>query len=82
MLIRRRHSFEEVADSSKAITEQVNGIAEALETQTNAINEVNKGVEQINDVVQTNSASSQECHGSKPADEQPKQKILRNLYVI
>ena len=39
--------LEEVADSSKAITEQVNGIAEALETQTNAINEVNKGVEQI-----------------------------------
>lgn len=66
--------LEEVADSSKAITEQVNGIAEALETQTNAINEVNKGVEQINDVVQTNSASSQECAAAKPADEQRSRK--------
>lgn len=41
--------------------EEVNHIAEELETQTTAIGQVDKGVEQINDVVQTNSASSEEC---------------------
>jgi methyl-accepting chemotaxis protein len=46
--------LEEVADSSKVITEEVTDIADTLGQQTVEI-------QQINDVVQTNSATSQEC---------------------
>ena len=53
--------LEEVADSSKVITQEVGGIADALHEQTAAIQQINDGVENINDVVQTNSATSQEC---------------------
>ena len=40
---------------------RINGIAEALEDQITAIGQVRGGVERINDVVQTNSATSEEC---------------------
>ena len=53
--------LEEVADTSKIITREVSGIAETLETQTAEMKQINIGIEQINDVVQTNSATSQEC---------------------
>ena len=53
--------LEEVAQSSKAITEEVANIADTLETQTTEIYQINQGIEQINDVVQTNSATSEEC---------------------
>lgn len=53
--------LEEVADSSKVITEEVTDIADTLEQQTVEIQQINEGIEQINDVVQTNSATSQEC---------------------
>ena len=53
--------LEEVADTSKIITREVTGIAETLETQTAEMKQINLGIEQINDVVQTNSATSQEC---------------------
>ena len=53
--------LEAVADSSKMITREVTGIAETLETQTAEMKQINIGIEQINDVVQTNSATSQEC---------------------
>ncbi len=53
--------LEEVADSSKAITEEVTDIADTLGQQTVEIQQINEGIEQINDVVQTNSATSQEC---------------------
>lgn len=53
--------LEDVADNSKTITQEVNGIAETLETQTTAIHQINDGVDQINDVIQTNASSSQEC---------------------
>lgn len=53
--------LEEVADSSKMITEEVTDIADTLEQQTVEIKQINEGIEQINDVVQTNSATSQEC---------------------
>ena len=49
--------LEAVADSSKLITEEVTNIAETLETQTSEI-------QQINDVVQTNSATAEECAAS------------------
>ena len=53
--------LEEVAGSSKMITEEVTDIADTLEQQTAEIKQINEGIEQINDVVQTNSATSQEC---------------------
>ena len=53
--------LEEVVDTSKIITREVTGIAETLETQTAEMKQINIGIEQINDVVQTNSATSQEC---------------------
>lgn len=53
--------LEEVAENSKVITTEVTNIAETLETQTTEIKQINEGIEQINDVVQTNSATSEEC---------------------
>lgn len=53
--------LESVVTGSKTITVEVNGIAEALEDQITAIGQVRGGVERINDVVQTNSATSEEC---------------------
>lgn len=53
--------LEEVAENSKTITSEVTNIAETLETQTAEIRQINEGIEQINDVVQTNSATSEEC---------------------
>ena len=45
----------------QVITKEVTNIAETLETQTTEIKQINDGIEQINDVVQTNSATSEEC---------------------
>ena len=56
--------LEEVADSSKIITEQVTNIAVTLGTQASEIQQINEGIEQINDVVQTNSATAEECAAS------------------
>ena len=53
--------LEEVAENSKVITTEVTNITETLETQTTEIKQINEGIEQINDVVQTNSATSEEC---------------------
>lgn len=53
--------LEGVADSSKIITEQVTNIAVTLVTQASEIKQINEGIEQINDVVQTNSATAEEC---------------------
>ena len=51
--------LEEVAENSKVITKEVINIADTLETQTSEIKQINEGIEQINDVVQTNSATAQ-----------------------
>ena len=53
--------LEGVADCSKIITEQVTNIAVTLGTQASEIKQINEGIEQINDVVQTNSATAEEC---------------------
>lgn len=53
--------LQNVVAGSKEITTEVNGIAEALGDQITAIGQVEDGVNHINDVVQTNSATSQEC---------------------
>lgn len=53
--------LEEIADNSKIITQEVAGIAETFADQTVEIQQINQGIEQINDVVQNNSATSEEC---------------------
>ena len=53
--------LEEVVVSSKEATEEVTKVAQALEAQNEAFEQINTGVDHINDVVQTNSATSQEC---------------------
>lgn len=53
--------LESVVEGSKIITEDVNTVAAALGAQMEAFNQINEGVDHINDVVQTNSATSEEC---------------------
>lgn len=53
--------LEQVVEGSKIITEDVNKVAQALDAQTASFTQINAGVEHINDVVQTNSATSQQC---------------------
>ena len=76
--------LEEVADSSKTITKQVGGIAETLETQTTAIHQINEGIEHINDVVQTNSATSEECAAASQqmsGEAENLRDLIRKLHV-
>ncbi|MBQ9989641.1 MAG: methyl-accepting chemotaxis protein [Lachnospiraceae bacterium] len=53
--------LENVADSARNVTAEVSRVADALAAQTEAFEQINSGVEHINDVVQTNSATSEEC---------------------
>ena len=53
--------LEKVVESSKTATTEVYKIALALETDAETMAQINQGVEQINSVVQTNSATSQQC---------------------
>lgn len=53
--------LESVVAGSQEITGEVNQVAEALGAQQEAFLQINQGVDNINDVVQTNSATSQEC---------------------
>lgn len=53
--------LENVVAGSRIIMEEVNKVAEALGAQEDAFQQINAGVDHINDVVQTNSATSEEC---------------------
>lgn len=53
--------LSDVTEGSQKIAENVSQIAMASEEQAEAIAEINTGVESINVVVQTNSATSEEC---------------------
>ena len=53
--------LEDAVTGSKVITEDVNAVAMELDTQMASFEQINSGVEHINDVVQTNSATSQQC---------------------
>ena len=57
--------LENVAEGSKVITDEVTKIAQILGLQEDSFHQINTGVDQINDVVQTNSATSQECAASQ-----------------
>ncbi len=50
-----------VVAGSRIITDEVNDVAAALKEQTTYIAQIIEGVDHINDVVQTNSATSEEC---------------------
>lgn len=52
--------LKQVVDDSKAITREVSGVAVALESQTEAISQIDHGVEHINEVVKTNSRAAEE----------------------
>ena len=76
--------LEEVAENSKVITTEVTNIAETLETQTTEIKQINEGIEQINDVVQTNSATSEECAAASQemsSEAENLRELIRKLQV-
>jgi methyl-accepting chemotaxis protein len=50
-----------VTENAKSIVTEVNNIADTLDAQKEAFMQLNEGVNQINTVVQTNSATSQQC---------------------
>ena len=55
-----------------------------LETQTSEIHEIHQGIEQINDVVQTNSATSQECAAASQemsSEADNLRKLIRKFHV-
>ncbi len=52
--------LKRVVDDSRAITREVSGVAVALGNQTEAISQIDSGVEHINDVVKTNSRAAEE----------------------
>ena len=53
--------LENIGETSKAVTKMVVEVADALEAQADVFVQINTGVDQINAVVQMNSATSQEC---------------------
>lgn len=54
-------ALEEILGSVENIAEIVSNIAEASVNQASSVGQVNAGITQIADVVQTNSATSEEC---------------------
>lgn len=56
--------LENVVTGARSIIKQVDHIARASEQQSEAVNQIDSGVEQINHVVQNNSAMSAECEAS------------------
>jgi methyl-accepting chemotaxis protein len=53
-----------VAESTRNIVTEVNNVAETLTAQDESFEQLNEGVNQINGVVQNNSATSQQCAAS------------------
>jgi methyl-accepting chemotaxis protein len=55
---------EDVAYNTKHIVSEVQNVATTLKSQNKSFEELSQGITQINDVIQTNSATSQECAAS------------------
>jgi methyl-accepting chemotaxis protein len=55
---------EHLAVDAKAIVDEVNYIANTLKAQKDSFEQLDEGITQINDVIQTNSATSQQCAAS------------------
>ncbi len=53
--------LEGVAVESQSVTEEINHVVETLTVQVESFKQIIVGVDHINDIVQTNSATSQEC---------------------
>ena len=73
-----------MAEKSNTITSEVTNIADTLETQTAEIHQINEGIEQINDVVQTNSATSEECAAASQemsSEAENLRELIRKLQV-
>ena len=54
-------SLEKTGQIAENVTTKVAFVVEAVEKQTKAIEQVTDGIGQISNVVQTNSATSEEC---------------------
>ena len=54
-------SLEKTTELARSVVVMMGNVTEAVETQTNAIAQVTEGIDQISAVVQTNSATSEEC---------------------
>lgn len=57
-------NLSSVVEGSAVITKEVNNVADELSGQNQSFEQIKEGVEQVNDVIQTNSATSQECAAS------------------
>lgn len=53
-----------VVEGSAVVTKEVNSVAQELAGQNHSFEQIKEGVEHVNDVIQTNSATSQECAAS------------------
>ena len=76
--------LEQVVADSKEIQKSIDGAAIALKEQADSFNQITGSVDHINDVVQTNSATSEECAASSQemstqADELDK--LIRQIKV-
>ena len=54
-------SLEQTAELAGGVTGMMDVVVQAVESQTEAIIQVTEGIDQISAVVQTNSATSEEC---------------------
>ena len=54
-------SLEHSSQVNASVTQMMDGVVDAVESQTTAIVQVTEGIDQISAVVQTNSATSEEC---------------------
>jgi methyl-accepting chemotaxis protein len=61
LAVETAQALEEILKSVENIAAIVSNIAEASANQANSVSQVNAGITQIADVVQTNSATSQQC---------------------
>ena len=71
-------ALDQTSQSAGHVTSQMAIVVEAVEKQTAALSQVTDGIDQISSVVQTNSATSQECAAA--SEEQSSQaNLLKNL---
>lgn len=54
-------SLEQTSQTASGVTSMMSMVVQAVDNQTTAISQVTEGIDQISGVVQTNSASSEEC---------------------
>lgn len=54
-------SLEQTGQTASGVTSMMSMVVQAVDSQTTAISQVTEGIDQISGVVQTNSASSEEC---------------------